>query len=83
MGGQWQLARSAMSIWANGWSATVSPWTGRNILGGDMTPSNAKLNTPGEGCGQGAMSSLGFSASVSGEAENRVTVRMTRTPILE
>ena len=37
----------------------------------------------GRGCGQGAMSSPGFSASVSGEAGYRVTVRMTRTPILE
>jgi endonuclease YncB( thermonuclease family) len=33
--------------------------------------------------GQGATSSPGFSASVSGEAGYRVTVRMTRTPILE
>jgi endonuclease YncB( thermonuclease family) len=54
-----------------------------HILGGDMTRSNAKLNTPGEGYGQGAMSSPGFSASVSGEAGSRVTVQMTRTPILE
>ena len=83
MGGQWQLAQSAMSIWASGWCAMVSQSTGRKILGGDMTLSNAKLNTPGEGCGQGAMSSPGFSASVSGEVGNRVTVRTTRTPILE
>jgi endonuclease YncB( thermonuclease family) len=37
----------------------------------------------GRGMWAGAMSSPGFSASVSGEAGNRVTVRTTRTPILE
>jgi hypothetical protein len=63
--------------------AMVSPWTGRNIQSESTMMRNMKPSKPGEGCGKGATSSPGFSASVSGEAGNRVTVRTTRTPILE
>jgi endonuclease YncB( thermonuclease family) len=57
--------------------------TGRSIQNESTTMRSMKPSKPGEGCGQGATSSPGFSASVSGEAGYRVTVRMTRTPILE
>src|SRR5438045_3514410 len=61
----------------------ASPWTGRSIHEGDTMRSNAKLSTLGGAYGRGAMSSRGYSASASGKAASRVTVLMTRMPILE
>jgi hypothetical protein len=61
----------------------VSLWTGRNIESESTMMRSVKPSKAGGGSGQAAMASRGFSASVSGKVGNRVTVRMTRTPILE
>jgi hypothetical protein len=61
----------------------VSPWTGRNIPKASTTHLNAMQSKPGEGYGQVAMSSRGYTGCASEPMGARPIARMTPTLILE
>jgi hypothetical protein len=65
----------------NGWSATASRSTGRNIQSASTQRPSAMRSTPGAGCGRAAMLSRGFIVRASERAASRATARMMRMRI--
>ena len=67
----------------NGWYAMGSRWIGPHTQRASTIRPSVTLSMPGEGCGQEATLSRGYSARVSDKAGDRVAVRTMRTRILE